>query len=193
MVETTLMTLVSSMTVLSMVKPIMELINPILSEIPETRNDNEVVKSISGNIELSNVSFKYTNDGPLILDDINLKIRKGQYVAIVGTTGCGKSTLMRLMLGFEKPQVGAVYYDRLNLNKIDINSLRKHIGVVLQNGKLMSDDIFSNIAISAPGLTMTQAWEAAETAGVADDIRNMPMGMNTIISEGGGGISGGQM
>ena len=143
-------------------------------------------------MELSNISFRYNENMPLVIDDLSLKIRSGQYVAIVGETGCGKSTLMRLMLGFEKPQKGAVYYDGKDLNSIDLRSLRRKIGVVLQNGKLFQGDIYSNIVISAPQLTMDEAWEAAEMAGIAEDIRRMPMGMHTIISEGSGGVSGGQ-
>lgn len=126
------------------------------------------------------------------MDDLSLKIRPGQYVAIVGATGCGKSTLMRLMLGFETPQKGAIYYDGKDLASLDLKSLRRNIGTVMQNGKLFQGDIYSNIVISAPRLTMTEAWEAAEKSGIADDIRAMPMGMHTIISEGSGGISGGQ-
>jgi ABC-type bacteriocin/lantibiotic exporter with double-glycine peptidase domain len=129
---------------------------------------------------------------PNVLDNISLKIRPGQYVAIVGKTGCGKSTLMRILLGFEKPQKGAVYYDGKDISGIDLKSLRRHIGVVMQSSNLFQGDIYSNITISAPLTTLDEAWEAAEMAGMADDIRNMPMGMNTIISEGQGGISGGQ-
>ena len=192
MIIESLTVLAAALSSIAYIKPVMELISPILNEKPETREDKESVKRISGNITISNISFKYTKDGPNIIDNLNLTINKGQYVAIVGTTGCGKSTLMRIMLGFESPDVGAVYYDNNSLANIDKSSFRKHIGVVLQNGKLMADDIFSNIAISAPGLTISEAWEAAEIAGVADDIRNMPMGMGTVICEGGGGISGGQ-
>ena len=129
---------------------------------------------------------------PLILDNLSLKIRPGQYVAIVGKTGCGKSTHMRLLLGFEHTKKGAIYYDGRDLEKIDLRSLRRRIGVVMQNGKLFQGDIYSNIVISAPWLGRKEAWEAAELAGIADDIRNMPMGMDTVISEGSGGISGGQ-
>ena len=128
----------------------------------------------------------------MIIDDLSLKIKRGRYIAIVGATGCGKSTLMRLMMGFEKPLTGAVYYDGKDLEKLDQKSLRRQVGVVMQNGKLFSGDIYANIAVSAPGLTLKEAWEAAEMAGMADDIRRMPMGMNTILSEGAGGISGGQ-
>ena len=138
------------------------------------------------------MTFGYDESMPPILDDVSLKIRPGQYVAITGKTGCGKSTLMRLILGFETPKKGSVYFDGKDLQTIDLRSLRRKIGVVMQNGKLFQGDVFSNITISAPQLTMDDAWEAAEMAGMADDIRHMPMGMNTIVSEGGGGISGGQ-
>jgi ABC-type bacteriocin/lantibiotic exporter with double-glycine peptidase domain len=126
------------------------------------------------------------------LDDLNLKIKPREYIAIVGRSGCGKSTLMRLLMGFEKPESGMVMYDQKDLAELDPASLRRNIGVVLQNGKLFAGSIFSNITISAPWLTLKEAWEAAEMAGMADDIRNMPMGMHTLISEGSGGISGGQ-
>ena len=154
--------------------------------------DKEPVCRVSGRIEVSHVSFRYSEQMPYVLRDMNLTIRSGEYVAIVGRTGCGKSTLVRLLLGFEKPETGAIYYDQRDLNDIDPRSLRRHIGVVIQNGGLFQGDIYSNIAISAPSLTIEEAWEAAEKAGIADDIREMPMGMNTVISEGQGGISGGQ-
>lgn len=174
------------------IKPMLDMIRPILEAEPEISENKKVVTKLSGGIELNNVSFRYTETGPLIIDDMSLKIRPGQYVAIVGTTGCGKSTLMRLMLGFETPQKGAVYYDGKDLASLDLKSLRQHIGTVMQNGKLFQGNIYSNIVISAPRLNMTEAWEAAEKSGIADDIRAMPMGMHTIISEGAGGISGGQ-
>ena len=174
------------------IKPVLEMAKPILEAEPEVAEDKLVLTRLSGGIELNNVTFRYTEDMPPVLDDLSLKIRPGQYVAIVGKTGCGKSTLMRLMLGFETPQKGAVYYDGRDLKKIDLKSLRRRIGAVMQNGKLFTGDVFSNITISAPWLTLPDAWEAAEIAGLADDIRAMPMGMNTLISEGQGGISGGQ-
>ena len=173
-------------------RPILEMTRPIMETVPEVSEGKVVVERLSGGIELNNVSFRYTESMPLVVDDMSLKIRPGQYVAIVGPTGCGKSTLMRLLLGFETPQKGAVYYDGKDLNSIDLKSLRRKIGVVMQDGKLFQGDIFSNITISAPQLTLKEAWEAAEMAGVAEDIRAMPMGMHTIISEGSGDISGGQ-
>ena len=147
---------------------------------------------ITGAFEMDSVTFSYGEGQPPIIDNLSLKVRPGQYVAVVGKTGCGKSTLVRLLLGFETPQRGAIYYDGRDLSTLDVSSLRRNIGVVLQNGKLFQGDIYSNIVVSAPWLTMDDAWEAAELAGIADDIRAMPMGMHTMITEGAGGVSGGQ-
>ena len=177
---------------LPFLKPSLKLIEPILSEAPETSAGKTVVGRLSGAIEMSHVTFRYSEKSPVILDDLNLKIKPREYIAIVGRSGCGKSTLMRLLMGFEKPESGMVMYDQRDLAELDPASLRRNIGVVLQNGKLFAGSIFSNITISAPWLTLKEAWEAAEMAGMADDIRNMPMGMHTLISEGSGGISGGQ-
>ena len=174
------------------IKPTMEMVEPILKAEPEVSGNKRVVDKISGAIELNNVTFRYSPDTPVIIDNLSLKIRAGQYVAIVGKTGCGKSTLMRLLLGFETPQKGAVYYDGKDLSALDLKSLRRKIGVVMQHGKLFQGDLYSNIAVSAPGLTMEEAMKAAEAAGMAEDILRMPMGLHTIVSEGGGGISGGQ-
>ena len=177
---------------IAQIRPIMEMAKPIMEAQPEIAEGREIITHLSGKIELNNITFKYDNNDRTILDNLSLEIKKGQYVAIVGKTGCGKSTLLRIMLGFETPQKGTGYYDGKDIRKIDLRSLRRRIGTVMQNGKLFNGDIFSNITISAPWLTLEDAWEAAEIAGIADDIRNMPMGMYTLISEGQGGISGGQ-
>lgn len=184
--------LTGMVTTFARIKPTLEMVRPVLETVPEISEDKKVVTKLSGSIELNNVSFRYSDSSPLIIDDLSLKIRPGQYVAIVGYTGCGKSTLLRLMLGFERPQKGAVYYDGKDLSSLDLKSLRRNIGTVMQNGKLFQGDIFSNITVTAPWLTMDDAWAAAEMAGIADDIKLMPMGMHTILSEGSGGISGGQ-
>ena len=174
------------------IKPMLEMAEPFLTTVPETTGESEIVTDISGNVELDHVSFRYADDTPWILDDISIKINAGEYIAIVGKTGCGKSTLMRLLLGFEKPDKGAVIYDGRDIGSLDLSSLRRKIGTVMQNGGLFQGDIYSNIVITAPELTLDDAWKAAEIAGIADDIRDMPMGMFTVISEGSGGISGGQ-
>ncbi|MBR6399865.1 MAG: NHLP bacteriocin export ABC transporter permease/ATPase subunit [Firmicutes bacterium] len=192
MVQGAFMALAAAVLITADAKPILEMCRPILEAEPEISEGKQPITRISGSIELSNVSFAYKKDMPRVINDLNLKIRAGQYVAIVGSTGCGKSTLLRLLLGFEVPQRGAVYYDGIDIQRMDLRSLRQKIGVVMQDGKLFQGDIFSNIAISAPGLTLDEVWEAAEIAGIAEDIRQMPMGMHTLISEGSGGISGGQ-
>ncbi|MCR4907679.1 MAG: NHLP bacteriocin export ABC transporter permease/ATPase subunit [Lachnospiraceae bacterium] len=177
---------------IAQIKPVLEMAKPILDAEPEISEEKHVVTELHGGIEVNHVSFRYNENMPLILDDFSLKIKPGQYVAVVGKTGCGKSTLMRILLGFETPQKGSVYFDNKDIASLDLKSLRRKIGTVMQNGKLFSGDIYSNIVISAPWLSVTDAWEAAENAGIANDIHDMPMGMYTLISEGQGGISGGQ-
>ncbi len=174
------------------IRPILEMAEPILKTEPESTENKAMVTSLKGGIELSNVYFRYNENMPYVVDGLNLKIRAGEYIAIVGKTGCGKSTLVRLLLGFETPERGAIYYDGKDMSKLDLRSLRRRIGTVTQDGSLFQGDIYSNIVISAPHLGLKEAWEAAEMAGIAEDIRAMPMGMQTIIAEGAGGISGGQ-
>ena len=174
------------------IRPILKMAEPILREVPEVTEGKGVIGNLVGNIELSNVHFRYEENSPAILKGISFKIKAGEYVAIVGKTGCGKSTLLRLLLGFETPDKGAIYYDGKETTRIDMTSLRRKVGSVTQDGSLFQGDIYSNIVITNPLLTVDDAWEAAEIAGIADDIREMPMGMSTIISEGQGGISGGQ-
>ena len=174
------------------IQPVLEMAEPFLKTVPETQEKKEIVTRLGGSVELSHVSFRYDEDSPYILNDLSLKIKAGEYVAVVGRTGCGKSTLMRLLLGFEKPDKGAIYYDGRDIESLDLGSLRRKIGTVMQQSGLFQGDIYSNIVLTAPGLSIDDAWEAAEKAGIADDIRAMPMGMYTMVSEGGGGISGGQ-
>ncbi|MEG1877269.1 MAG: ATP-binding cassette domain-containing protein [Lachnospiraceae bacterium] len=174
------------------VPPVLDMIKPFFTTMPETSENKKMVISLGGTIKIENVSFRYTEDTPMVLDNLTIKVEAGQYVGIVGKTGCGKSTLLRLLIGFEKACKGAVYYDDRDIKTLDLPSLRRKIGVVMQDGKLFAGDIFSNIAITAPDLTLEEAWKAAEIAGIADDIRQMPMGMNTVIAEGSGGVSGGQ-
>ncbi len=173
-------------------KPVLEIGAPILQATTEISSQKKTVEKLRGGIELSHVSFRYDPESPMIIDDISLKIKPGEYVAVVGKSGCGKSTLMRLLLGFENPDEGAIFYDEKDLNTLEPASFRRNVGTVLQNGKLFAGDIFSNITISAPWLNLDDAWEAARMAGMEEDILAMPMGMHTIISEGSGGISGGQ-
>jgi ATP-binding cassette subfamily C protein len=171
--------------------PIYERIVPILETAPEVDRSKGFPGRLSGAIEISHVTFRYTQDGPAIVRDLSLKIKAGEFVAFVGSSGCGKSTLMRLMLGFEQPASGTIYFDGQDLSSIDVRMLRQQMGVVLQVSRVMPTEIFRNIC-GASARTLDEAWEAAEKAGLAEDIRNMPMGMHTYVSEGGGTLSGGQ-
>ncbi len=174
------------------IKPIIGLIKPLLEVQPETSDTKETVTRLSGGIEMNHVTFGYDPESKPLFNDFNLTIAPRQYVAIVGKSGCGKSTLVRLLLGFEKPSRGVICYDKKDLQQLDVRSVRRQIGTVMQDGRLFSGSIFDNIVISAPTLKLQDAWDAAEIAGIAEDIRDMPMGMNTLLQDGGGTISGGQ-
>ena len=172
------------------IQPHIENLRPILKEIPESVGEKIDANILSGAVELSNVTFGYA-EGKDVLHDVSFKISAGENVAVVGRSGCGKSTLVRLLLGFETPRKGSVYFDGQDLAELNLPSVRTQMGVVLQNGQLMQGDIFTNI-IGTNDLTQEEAWQAAEAAGIADDIAMMPMGMKTVISEGSTNISGGQ-
>lgn len=174
------------------IKPSIEMCKPILDAVPEVSENKETVSSVRGDVTIDHVSFKYGDNLPYIFKDFSLKIKNGEYVAIVGKTGCGKSTLVRLLLGFEQPESGAIYIDGHDLRSVDIKSIRRHIGTVIQDGKIFQGDIFSNIVVAAPRATVEDAWEAARLAGIDEDIRQMPMQMDTMIADGQGGVSGGQ-
>ena len=173
------------------IRPHIENLRPILEAEPEVAEDRIDADVLSGAIEVNHITFAYNENLPDVLHDVSFHIAAGENVAIVGKSGCGKSTLIRLLLGFEEPKQGAVYYDGQDLAELSLSSVRSQMGVVLQNGQLMTGDIFTNI-VGTTALTMQDAWEAAEAAGIADDIRKMPMGMQTVISEGSSNISGGQ-
>jgi ATP-binding cassette subfamily C protein len=171
--------------------PLFERAAPILATAPEVDQAKPDVGQISGRIELSQVTFSYLAGAAPIIEDVSFEIRPGEFVAFVGPSGGGKSTILRLLLGFERPDRGAVYYDGHDLASIDVSSIRRQSAVVLQHSKLLVGDVFTNIVGASP-LTHEDAWRAAELAGLADDINAMPMGMNTVISEGGSTLSGGQ-
>lgn len=164
---------------------------PILLAQPEVDDNKADPGKLSGRLALDHVTFRYREDGPVILDDISIHAEPGEFIALVGGSGSGKSTIFRLLLGFETPESGAIYYDSQELSKLNFQAVRRQLGVVLQNGRLQSASIFDNIAGGAL-ITQEEAWEAARMAGFADDITAMPMKMHTVVSEGAGNISGGQ-
>ena len=190
--QAAILALAATAATISQIGPMFDMIEPILSAQPEDDEARPGVDSLSGAIEVSGVTFRYGPDQPYVLRDLSFKIKPGEYVAIVGKSGCGKSTILRLLLGFEEPERGSVFYGSYDVGKVDLRSLRRHIGTVTQDGKLFMGDVLNNITIATPGAGEDEAWEAAELAGIADDIRAMPMGMQTLVTEGGSGFSGGQ-
>jgi NHLM bacteriocin system ABC transporter ATP-binding protein len=164
---------------------------PILTAQPEVSLNKTDPGRLSGSIHIDHVTFRYRDDGPLILDDVTIRAKPGEFIALVGPSGSGKSTIMRLMLGFETPISGTVYYDGQDLMGLDVSAVRRQLGVVLQNSRINAGSIFENIASGAL-ISLDDAWTAAEMSGLADDIQAMPMQMHTLISEGGTNLSGGQ-
>ena len=174
-----------ALTVFNVLKPVMDL-------EPETGGRKEVVQRLKGNVSMRHVTFRYAENMPPVLEDLNIEIHSGEYVGIVGATGSGKSTIIRLLLGFETPDHGEIRYDGKNLRALDVPSLRRKIGSVLQNGEIFQGTILSNITVGGTSLTEDDAWAAAEAAGIAEVIRRLPMQMNTSLTDFGRGMSGGQ-
>ncbi|MEV4949082.1 NHLP bacteriocin export ABC transporter permease/ATPase subunit [Streptomyces sp. NPDC053755] len=172
------------------VTPLFEQVKPLLDAEPEVRGAGAQPGTLTGAIEARRLSFRYTDDGPLVLDDVSLEVRPGEFVAVVGPSGCGKSTLLRLLIGFDRPTSGSVLYDGQDLAALDQAAVRRQCGVVLQNAQPLTGSILDCIC-GAESFSHEEVWEAAAMAGLAEDIRRMPMGLHTLIA-GGGAISGGQ-
>ncbi|MBO9540118.1 NHLP bacteriocin export ABC transporter permease/ATPase subunit [bacterium] len=181
----------SSVTSLMQVVSLWERAKPILEALPEVGPDKVDPGRLSGRIAFEHVSFRYTPEAPHVLRDVSLALNPGEFVALVGPSGSGKSSLFRLLLGFEEYESGKIALDGQDLRGLDLPAVRRQMGVVLQHGRLMAASIFENIANGAL-ITQDEAWEAARNAGFADDVTAMPMGMHTVVSEGGGNLSGGQ-
>lgn len=170
----------------------LDVVKPFLEEEPEIYENKKTVNKLSGGVQLRHVKFRYEQNSPWIMDDFSLDISPGSYVAIVGKSGCGKSTLIRLLLGFEKPDGGIICYGNHNIEDVDIRSIRRRIGIVMQDAELFPGTIRYNISINSPGCGDDKIWKAAQMAGIAETIENLPMRLETIISGNGGGLSGGQ-
>ncbi|MDX6331567.1 MAG: hypothetical protein QOI83_3950, partial [Streptomycetaceae bacterium] len=173
------------------VLPLFEQIKPVLDETPEVRGGSTAPGTLSGAIEARNLSFRYAEDAPLVLDNVSFQVLPGEFVAIVGASGCGKSTLLRLLIGFDKPVSGGVLYDGQDLAALDQAAVRRQCGVVLQNAQPFTGSILDCIC-GVEMFSLEEAWEAAGMAGLTEDIKRMPMGMHTVLSDGGGTVSGGQ-
>jgi ATP-binding cassette subfamily C protein len=166
---------------------------PILDTLPEYEEEILLPGNLTGDIEVSNVTFAYDKEDGNVLNELSFHVKAGEYIGIVGSSGCGKSTLLKILLGFEKPQQGKVFYDGRDIDSMDKRELRKKFGVVLQDGNLISGSIYDNIVITAPNATMQRVEQVIKEIGLKEDIDKMPMGLHTVLSESGGSISGGQL
>ena len=173
------------------VVPIYENARPILEAAPEVHAAGGDPGTLEGSLEVRHVTFHYQRDLPPALQDVSFSVRPGEFAAFVGPSGSGKSTLLRVLLGFEEPDSGSVYFDGQDFSRLDVQAVRGQIGVVLQSGRIMAGDFFTNI-VGSTAHTLDDAWEAARMAGLAEDIEAMPMGMHTVVSEGAATLSGGQ-
>lgn len=188
-----LATLIDAGIEIAALAPVARHAEPILAQTPEAEGGKADPGLLSGRMELSRLTFRYHAEAPPIFHDLSLRVEAGSFVAVVGPSGAGKSTLFRLLLGFEQPDAGMVMYDGLDLAGLDIQAVRRQVGVVLQDGKLMPGTLLDNILGANLHLGEEAAWDAAERAALADDILAMPMGMRTLITGGGGVFSGGQV
>ena len=184
--------IVASLLQVNDVKPVYDFCKPILQTLPEFEEEAQMPGILTGEIEVNNVTFSYSEDSGVILKNLSVHIKAGEYVGIVGSSGSGKSTLLKLLLGFEKPQLGKIYYDGKDIDSLDKRELRKKFGVVLQDGGLISGSIYENITITAPNAKLKRVKEVVKEVGLEDDIKAMPMGLHTVLSENSGTISGGQ-
>jgi ATP-binding cassette subfamily C protein len=171
--------------------PLYERMKPILQELPELTEQKLLPEKLTGNIRLDKVSFRYNENGPAVLKNVSLAVNPEEFVAIVGESGAGKSTIFRLLLGFETPEMGDIYYDNKNLSLLNPFEVRQQLGVVLQGSKLMAGSVYENIS-GTSNITIDEAYEIACMAGLKDDIDAMPMQMHTFIGVGGSSLSEGQ-
>ena len=146
---------------------------------------------LNGDLEVRNLSFRYGADTPLVLSNVSFSVQAGSFVAIVGSSGSGKSTLLRILLGFEQPLTGQVIIDGQDTCDLQHESLRRQIGTVLQDTRLVGNSLMEVIAAGRP-LSVEEAWKAAEDAGLSGDLQALPMGLQTLVPAGGSNLSGGQ-
>ena len=188
-----LMSLASVISTIGEFKAAYEMIRPLFdAELEETKTNKQKPSEINGEITVSDMCFRYNDTMPYVIKDMSFTVKKGESVGIVGTSGCGKSTLIRLLLGLETPEDGSIYIDGFDLRELDLRHYRQNIGTVLQDAKLISGDIYSNITLTKPDADIEDVWEAVSLAGLDDDIAALPMGLHTPVSEENCTLSGGQ-
>ena len=182
-----------SMSGVAAIVPAVEQVSRILEAVPKRTAGDAIVPKLRGGVRLDRVSFRYTRDGPPVLRDVSIDVQPGEFVALVGGSGAGKSTVLRILLGLEESSSGVVYYDGHDLDRINRRALHQQVGVVAQDSSLRPRTVCDNIIGMATDLTLDDAWRAARLAAVDRDIRAMPMGMFTVVTENSAVFSGGQV
>ena len=172
--------------------PAFDQMRPLLAADPETEIEGDPVEYLGGDILFDRISFRYDPDGPLILDDVTIRARPGEFVAIAGESGAGKSTLFRLALGIDRPTAGAVYYDGRDLRHLNLKQVRQKIGAVPQSVGLHPQDLWDNLVSHHDVVSSEEVWTAVRVAEIEDEIKNMPMGMMTMVGTSGSVLSGGE-
>ncbi len=181
-----------SLGVLAAIRPAIEQKRPLLVEIPQTKTEGERVDRLRGEVLFDRISFRYEEDGPLILDDVTIRARQGEFIAIAGESGSGKTTLFRLALGLDRPSAGAVYYDGRDLRELNLKQVRRRIGTVPQSIRLHPLDIWDNIVAHEQLATTEQVWQAVRSASIESEVKAMPMGLMTMVGSSGAVLSGGE-
>jgi ATP-binding cassette subfamily B protein len=190
---TPLTSLVSTAVQLQLLASYLDRMDDVLEAAPEQQNDQVTpTPPLTGRITLEGVSFRYTPMRPFAVRDVSLEIEPGSFVALVGSSGAGKSTLAMLLTGLYRPTSGKVLYDGMDLEGLDRTSLRRQLGIVLQQPYLFADSIRNNIAIGDEGLPLTRIVEAAQRAHIHDFVQTLPLGYETGLADGGASLSGGQ-
>jgi ATP-binding cassette, subfamily B, bacterial len=188
-----LSTLVHNALELQLVKGHMDRIDDVLqTQVEQDRDATQQPHRLRGGITVKNVSFKYGEQAPLVVQDVSIEIAPGMSVALVGPSGSGKSTLLNLMAGLYKPVKGEISYDNRNLHEMDLRSVRQQIGIVPQHPFIFGGTVRENVSLTAPGSQLDRIANACKVSCLHDDITEMPMGYDTVISDGGGSLSGGQ-
>ena len=192
MLSGSVFSMLTSFTQVNQIGPLFERAKPILEAVPEYDEGQSIPEELTGKIELYHVSFSYEKGERKVLNDLSFRIKKGEYIGIVGASGCGKSTLVKLLLGFEKPDKGQIYYDDYRLSALNKCEFRRQLGVVLQSGSIFSGSIAENILLGSPNAGPDAVKDVIRKVGLEKDVKAMPMGIHTYLSEGGSTISGGQ-
>jgi ATP-binding cassette subfamily B protein len=158
----------------------------------EKDRDNITLPPVVGAVKYDNISFRFASSGPLQLCNVNLEIPAGNFVGIVGQSGSGKSTMMKLLLRLYEPEAGRIFIDGYDVSKVELYSLRRQVGVVPQETLLFDGTIQENIALTNPEASTEEIIQAAKVAAAHEFIMNLPNGYNTRVGERGAGLSGGQ-